>query len=125
MRMQIFYVSPGNIKVFVFENNAYLSIRNTQDTFFEGNYVGVDEDHGLPMVDMQSICDAAGVYYHDLDLDYPSYIKWVVTQECVYVINIMTNIKQEIIPTIKSYVDVDGKFVSGKLENMYPYLEEK
>jgi acetolactate synthase-1/2/3 large subunit len=115
----------GNIKVFVFENNAYLSIRNTQDTFFNGNYVGVDEEHGLAMADMEEICDATGIYYNDFDEEDIEHLSWLLKQDAVYITSILTNIKQDIIPTIKSYVDANGKFVSGKLENMYPYLEEK
>ena len=36
-----------NVTIIVLDNKGYLSIRNTQDAYFEGNYVGADKETGV------------------------------------------------------------------------------
>lgn len=112
-----------NAIIFVFNNGGYVSIRNTQDTFFDGRYVGTDEEHGVGIV---SACSLATAY------DLPNHIvrngdelKRVLQdyREGPMIVEIMTNIKQEIIPNVQSYTDENGKIVSGTLDNMYPFME--
>lgn len=116
-----------NTIIFVFNNNGYVSIRNTQDTFFDGRYVGTDEEHGVGMVEASNLAAA---------YDLPN---WVVSSEKELraalikqnkckgpkIIEILTNIHQEIIPNVQSYIDETGKIVSGTLDNMYPPMEVK
>jgi acetolactate synthase-1/2/3 large subunit len=40
-------INKCNIKIFIFDDNGYASIRMTQQNYFKGNYVGCDKNTGL------------------------------------------------------------------------------
>ena len=111
------------VKIFVFENGGYLSIRQTQSNFF-GHLVGesprsgvsfpdmakVAVAFGLPAVEMESARDLAGIAAL-LDAPGPS----------LAVIHL--DPAQEFEPRLKSRQLPDGTLVSPSLEDMYPFLD--
>lgn len=50
-----------NIKIFVFCNAGYLSIRQTQNAFFGGRHIGSCERGGLSVPDVQKVAAAYGI----------------------------------------------------------------
>ena len=52
-----------NIKLFVINNNGYLSMRNWQDNYFEGRRIGSDDTTGAEILNLEKVADA-------FDLDY-------------------------------------------------------
>lgn len=52
-----------NIKLFVINNNGYLSMRNWQDNYFEGRRIGSDDTTGAEILNLKKVADA-------FDLDY-------------------------------------------------------
>jgi acetolactate synthase-1/2/3 large subunit len=117
----------ADVIVFIFNNKGYVSIRNTQDTFFEGRHVGTNGSVG---VDLSRLCAAHSIkhkrIYDSKELDEElDQVLAFVREEGPVVIEIMTNIEQEIIPTILSITDEDGKIISGVLDRMYPFEEYK
>lgn len=115
--------------IFVFNNEGYVSIRNTQDTFFEGRHVGTDAAHGVGIPSIVSMCGAYGVGSDHVwnESTLKEVLDWINHREFKgpMIVEIDTNFIQEIIPTVQSYTNADGKIVSGTLDNMYPYLEDK
>jgi acetolactate synthase-1/2/3 large subunit len=49
------------IKIFVFCNSGYLSIRQTQNAFFGGRHIGSGEQGGLSLPDVQKVAEAYGI----------------------------------------------------------------
>lgn len=49
------------IKIFVLENEGYVSIKNTQDNYFGGHYVGSDPKSGVSCVSAERIGKAYGI----------------------------------------------------------------
>jgi acetolactate synthase-1/2/3 large subunit len=49
------------IKIFVFNNNGYKSIRMTQDNYFDGRHVGADYESGISCPDISKIAKAYGL----------------------------------------------------------------
>lgn len=49
------------IKIFLINNGGYGIIRQTQDTWMKGNYVGVDKNSGLGFPDIPKIANAYGI----------------------------------------------------------------
>jgi acetolactate synthase-1/2/3 large subunit len=49
------------IKLFVLNNSGYISIRQTQDAFFEGRYVGCDSGSGVSFPDISKLAAAYGL----------------------------------------------------------------
>lgn len=114
----------ANVITFVFNNEGYVSIRNTQDTFFGGNYVGTDKDHGVNIPNIGSIAFAYNISHALVsnETELLETLKIVEKAKGPFIVEIKTNVKQEIIPTVQSYTDENGKIVSGNLGEMYPPL---
>jgi len=56
-----------DIKVFVINNGGYVSMRNWQDTFFEGRRIGSDDKTGAEGLDFQAVAQAFGMEYKIFD----------------------------------------------------------
>ncbi|MBI2064442.1 MAG: thiamine pyrophosphate-binding protein [Candidatus Yanofskybacteria bacterium] len=52
-----------NIKLFVINNGGYVSMRNWQDSVFEGRRIGSDDETGAESLDLAKIADAFGLRY--------------------------------------------------------------
>jgi acetolactate synthase-1/2/3 large subunit len=50
-----------NLKIFLFDDNGYASIRTTQKSYFSGRYVGCDISGGLGMPDWEKLFAAYGI----------------------------------------------------------------
>lgn len=59
-------VNELNLKIFIFANNGYASIRMTQRNYFGGEYLGCDTQTGLGFPDWQALFTAFGIPVHDL-----------------------------------------------------------
>lgn len=58
-----------NLKMFIFENRGYASIRMTQRNYFEGAYVGCDEETGVGFPEWLGLAAAYGIRAICLDSD--------------------------------------------------------
>lgn len=54
-------VNKLNLKIFLFINNGYASIRMTQSNYFKGHYVGCDQQSGLGLPDWPQLFKAYGI----------------------------------------------------------------
>ncbi len=112
------------VKLFVWNNNGYLSIRATQHKFFDGRFVGTDEKSGVSFPDLERISQAYRVKYfraeNNSDLD--RVIQESIEFEGPAVIEIMCISDQEIVPAASSFRKENGTMVSKPLEDMYPFL---
>lgn len=52
-----------NIKLFVINNGGYVSMRNWQDTFFEGRYIGSDNKTGAETLNLKNVAKAFDLKY--------------------------------------------------------------
>jgi acetolactate synthase-1/2/3 large subunit len=115
------------LKLFVWNNNGYLSIRATQKKFFEGRAIGTDKDSGISFPEVKNIANAYGIKYFiakevsDLDAT----LKEVMDFDGPVLCEIMCPENQEIIPAVSSLKKEDGIMVSKPLEDMYPFLERE
>jgi acetolactate synthase-1/2/3 large subunit len=113
-----------NIKIFVFENQGYNSIKQTQDNFFKGFYVGSDPSSGLTCVDCSRIADAYGVYSYVIYADYYLHlIKAAFLDTLPRIVKIILDPHQDTVPKVKALIQEDGTILPGSFDNMYPYME--
>ncbi len=49
------------VKIFIFNNEGYLSIRQTQQGFLEGRYIGSSAEGGLSLPDFKKVAQAYGI----------------------------------------------------------------
>jgi len=115
------------IKLFVWNNDGYLSIRFTQKRFFPGNGHGTDKSNGISFPDLKKIAYAYGIHYIKISdnelLD--KGIQEVLNYSGPVICEVMCSRDQEIIPTVSSKKREDGSMVSKPLEDMYPFLDRE
>ncbi len=112
------------VKVFVFENGGYLSIRQTQDNLFGGHYVGEAPRSGVGFPDMVKIADAYGIPARRVD-DHEHLaetIAWALASDGPALVDVMMDPQQNFAPKVQALKLEDGTIVSKPLEDMYPYL---
>lgn len=112
------------IKLFVWNNDGYLSIRNTQNKFFNGRAVGTDSQSGVSFPNIEKISQAYGLKYFKISnsQDVELVIDQVLAYDGPVVCEVICLRNQEIVPTVSSYKKEDGTMVSKPMEDMYPFL---
>lgn len=115
------------IKIFVFNNNGYHSIRQTQNNFFKSPLVGCDPDSGISFPDMERIAYAYQIPFirceNHLKLD-ESIIR-VLDCDTPFICEIMLATDQPFSPKSSSKRLTDGRLISKPLEDMFPFLDRE
>lgn len=112
------------VKLFVWNNNGYLSIRATQRKFFGGRFIGTDSASGVSFPDLRKLCAAYGISYlrAEKNTGLDQVIQSALNEKEPVVVEIMCIPDQEIVPSAASMRKEDGTMVSKPLEDMYPFL---
>lgn len=114
------------IKIFLFCNDGYASIRMTQRNYFHGNYLGCDERTGLGLPDWELLFKAYGIPCFDVPVD-PD--KWEALEPALsdaspVAFLVPIDPEQTYYPKITSAVDARGFMASRPLHEMDPPLSE-
>jgi acetolactate synthase-1/2/3 large subunit len=115
------------VKIFVFNNHGYASIKATQHNYFNDRYVGVDEKSGVALPDILKMADLysiKGIRIKQTD-EIISCIKEALLYDGPVLVDIECSSDQMIIPTVFSKKEEDGSMVSQPLEDMYPFLDRE
>lgn len=130
------------IKIFIWNNNCYGSIRNTHNKFF-GHITACDNTSGVTLPDIRNIANAYEIDYFNisqsnqstLKVDYEdrvydkedtlySQISEVIQHDKAVICEVMIDPDIMTQPKCMAYKDKEGNMVSGKLENMWPFKED-
>jgi acetolactate synthase-1/2/3 large subunit len=115
------------IKIFVFSNGGYLSIRTTQSSFFSGNMVGESEESGVGFPDFVGVAEAYGIHACRI-VDHgrmQEQIDAVLSSDGPALCDVRMDPTQLFMPRVTSRQLPDGRIVSSPLEDMYPFLPEE
>ncbi len=114
------------VKLFIFNNNGYLSIRLTQDNFFPGNPVGAGPASGVTFPDFGKLAAGFDLPFvrvtRNADLD--SAIRATLAHDGPAVCEVMLDAAQPFSPRVSSKRLPDGTMVTAPLEDMFPFLSE-
>ena len=112
------------VKIFVFNNGGYLSIRTTQKSFFNGNFIGEGPASGISFPDIVRVAEAYGIPAFRLeDGDCAGALRDFLSQPGPGLCEVMLDPAQGIEPRLTSRILPDGKMVSSAIEDMYPFLD--
>ncbi len=113
------------LKLFVLNNEGYISIRNTQKGFFNGNFVGSGRDSGVSCPDTLKIAAAYGFYGVRISnqANLKEQLQSVLQCSGPVICEIMLDAEEKMEPKLSSEKKPDGRMVSKPLEDMYPFLD--
>jgi acetolactate synthase-1/2/3 large subunit len=111
------------IVIFVFNNQGYVSIRQTQSNFFQARY-GCDEQSGVGFPDLAALAAAFGLPTARIEghLSLRERIRELLASPGPLVCELVLNPDHAIEPKLSSARLPDGRMVSKPLEDMSPLL---
>lgn len=114
------------IKLFVDNNNGYRQIYTMQKTHFHGRLAGCNPESGVGMPELQQIALAYGLKYYKIDSAdmAEAVVREALSDNEPALIDIISSPATEFVPIIKSHMGENGKMISSKLEDLYPFLPE-
>jgi acetolactate synthase-1/2/3 large subunit len=119
-------VNHLNLKIFIFSNQGYASIRTTQKSYFGGNYLGCDRETGLGFPNWEKLFGAFNIPVHTMDKDMFSNSKAKQLFEnsgpAAFVVTL--DPEQIFYPKVTSKVLPNGKMESNPIHLMTPALPE-
>jgi acetolactate synthase-1/2/3 large subunit len=115
------------IKLFIWNNDGYLSIRASQKNYFEERYIGEGSRSGVSIPDTLKIASAYGIASDRVSelSELNNAIIKALDHDGPYILEIITPPDQPIIPTVSSKVNKDGSMSSRPLEDMAPFLSRE
>ena len=112
------------VKLFVYNNDGYLSIKTTQRSFFGGFFVGSEPGSGVKLPSIEKLAAAYGLPYFRLannqELDVK--LREIFGTEGPVLVEVMLDPFEELGPKAASRKLPDGRMVSAPLEDMAPFL---
>jgi acetolactate synthase-1/2/3 large subunit len=115
------------VKVFVFDNEGYVSMRQTQANIFAGHYVGEGPASGVSLPDMVRVAGAYGIAarracrHGELD----AAIAATLTGDGPQLCDVVMDPRQPFAPKVAGLKLPDGRMVSNALEDMHPLLDRE
>jgi len=110
------------VKIFVINNDGYLSIKQTQNKFFEGRQWAVSNSTGLYFADLKKIADAFELNYikieNNKELD--SLMPIILRSEEPIIVEFISQKELDVLPA--QALKPDGS--QGALHDMIPFLSE-
>ncbi len=111
------------VKLFILNNGGYLSIRQTQTSFF-GLAVGAGPESGVSAPDFVKVADAYGLPSSRMeDPEFRTQLRRVLASDGPEVCEVMLDRVQGFEPKLTSRRLPDGRMVSSPLEDMSPFLD--
>lgn len=115
------YLPP--ITLFVLNNGGYVSMRQTQDSFFGGQYVGCSESSGMSCPDFVQIARAYGLPAMRIEgSDFNDALIRALAEPAPLVVEVMLDRGHTFHPKLSSVRLPDGRIVSKPLEDLSPLL---
>jgi acetolactate synthase-1/2/3 large subunit len=126
MNVQELATVVGNnlpVKIFVLNNNGYLSIRQTQTGFFQGRKIGESKDSGVTIPSMLKVGEAYGLpSFNIATVEDLEIVRRELDAPGPTLFDVQLDPAQEFEPRLRSKILPDGKIMTPNLEDMYPFL---
>lgn len=113
------------VKIFIWSNGGYASIRNMQNNTFAGHQVASGENSGLTMPDIIKVANAYGykTYRMRTNAECRELMKKVLMEEGHVLCEVIVSSDETVSPRAKTIKRADGTLSSMELEHMWPAVE--
>ena len=120
-------INELNLKIFVFDDSGYASIRATQRNYFGGSYVGCDRSTGLGLPNWEKLFAAWDVPVMRLNKDFTEDVKFraMFESDGLAAFIVPVDPEQTYFPKITSRITENGSMESNPLHKMTPDLSEE
>ena len=115
------------IKIIIFSNDGYLSIKHTQKNSYKNKYIGVDKKSGLSCPDFIKIGKSFGIKsisiknWNEFDLKFRKFYKSKGPGIC----ELFMPANQPFVPRQSNKIDKKNNIYSLPIHNQTPFLDEK
>lgn len=114
------------IKVFILNNDGYVSIRQTQSNFFAGRIVGASVTSGVSTPDFCSLATSIGI--KSIKIASPDQLTDLIISDILQakepiICEVIVSPDQIFTPKLSSQKLDDGTMISKPLEDMFPFLD--
>lgn len=112
------------VKLFVYNNAGYLSIKTTQRAFFGGHFVGSEASSGVILPSFEKLATAYKLPYFKLanNQELDDRLPRIFATEGPVLVEVMLDPFEVLGPKAASKKLPDGRMVSAPLEDMVPFL---
>ena len=120
-------INELNLKMFIFDDSGYASIRATQRNYFGGSYVGCDRSTGLGLPNWEKLFAAWDVPVMRLNKDFSEDEKFkdMFDRKGLAAFIVSVDPEQTYFPKITSRITENGSMESNPLHKMTPDLSEE
>ena len=115
------------IMLFIFNNFGYLTIKQTQESGFEGRIMGANKKSGLSFPDYKKISASYGIRYFKIANNKILYnsLRKILKYNQPIICELIMSPSQPQIPKLLNRRTKDGKFaIPTSFEDLYPYLKQ-
>ncbi len=112
------------IKIFIYNNGGYLTIKQTQQLGFENRIMGSNSKSGLSFPNYKKLSDSHGIKYLKIknSLNLKKNINKVLKNNEPVICELILDHNQEQMPKAINKRLLNGKIVPTQYEDMYPFL---
>jgi len=110
------------VKLFVINNDGYLSIKITQETFFGGKQIASGKESGISFPNLKKICKAYGLPYISItkNSEYNKKLLDVFKTNGPVICELFTHPYEKHEPkVVHKGIDSEGKIIPGELTDMF------
>lgn len=114
------------VKIVVFNNQGYASIKSSQENHFQGRLLGCSPESGLTFPDLEKIAHAYDIKHSRVSSleDLRDTLVIMLDTKGPAICEILIDPDEELLPKASSKQLSDGTIVSSKLEDLYPFLPQ-
>lgn len=115
------------IKLFILNNEGYISMKQTQENFFKTRYVACDKKSGVGFPDFIKVAKGFGLAAEIINnpKNMEQKIQSILGKKHPIVCEVKLLTDYKFTPKLSSELKPDGTLVSKPLEDMYPFLDRK
>ena len=109
------------IVIFIINNDGYLSIKMTQESFFDGNMFASGSDNGVTLPDYEKIANAFGIEYFSIknNQEIETKLKDIISLNQLCIVELFCHPNEKHEPKVMSKgIDANGKIIPGSLTDM-------